>query len=63
LYRIAAEKATLGAIFHAIGEEGIPFKDIAAEVRKQLKTFIIWISPEKVGERFDWFRLVPWGIT
>lgn len=58
---MAVEKATLGSIFHAVGEEGIPFKDIAVEVQKQLKIPMIRISPKKVGENFGWFRFGAMG--
>lgn len=34
VYRLAVEKAKAGSVFHAVAEEGVPLKDIAAELGK-----------------------------
>lgn len=54
LYRLAAEKAEGGSIFHAVGEEGVPLKDIASEIGKQLNLPVVSIPPEKAEEHFGW---------
>ncbi|KAK9427983.1 hypothetical protein V1505DRAFT_378426 [Lipomyces doorenjongii] len=56
LYRLAVEKAKPGSIFHAVAEEGVPLKDIATEVGKQLNIPVVSISPETVGDHFGWFQ-------
>ncbi|KAK9243085.1 hypothetical protein V1506DRAFT_545581 [Lipomyces tetrasporus] len=56
LYRLAMEKAKPGSIFHAVAEEGVPLKDIATEVGKQLNIPVVSIPPEKVGDHFGWFQ-------
>ena len=60
LYRLAVEKGEPGSIFHAVGEEAVPLKDIATEVGKQLNLPIVSIPPEKAEEHFGWFQF---GIT
>src|SRR5579862_668138 len=36
LYRLALENGSAGAKYHAIGDEGIPFRDIAAAIGRQI---------------------------
>ncbi|KAF7162563.1 hypothetical protein CNMCM5623_007809 [Aspergillus felis] len=55
IFRLAAEKATPGSIFHAVGEEGVPTKEIAIAVGKQLDIPVVSIPPEKAEEHFGWF--------
>lgn len=57
LYRLAVEKAKPGSIFHAVAEEGVPLKDIATEVGKQLNIPVVSIPPEKAEDHFGWFQL------
>lgn len=56
LYRLAAEKAEPGSIFHAVGEEGVLVKDIATEVGKYLNIPVVSIPREKAEEHFGWFQ-------
>jgi nucleoside-diphosphate-sugar epimerase len=55
LFRLAAEKATPGSIFHAVGEEGVSTKEIAIAVGEQLGIPVVSIPPEKAEEHFGWF--------
>jgi nucleoside-diphosphate-sugar epimerase len=55
LFRLAAEKGTPGSIFHAVGEEGVPMKEIAIAVGKQLDIPAVSIPQEKAEEHFGWF--------
>lgn len=57
LYRLAVEKAKAASVFHAVGEEGVPQKDIAKEVGKQLNIPVVSIPQEKVEDHFGWFKL------
>ncbi|KAJ5625828.1 oxidoreductase [Penicillium lagena] len=56
LYRLAVEKAKPGSIFHAVAEEGVPLKDIATEVGKQLNIPVVSIPAEEVEDHFGWFH-------
>ena len=55
LYRLALEHAKAGIRFHAVGEEGIAFKNIAEAIGKQLNIPVISVPAEKAAEHFGWF--------
>jgi nucleoside-diphosphate-sugar epimerase len=52
LYRLALEKGTAGARYHAVAEEGVRLKDIAAAIGRGLNVPVISISQEQAGEHF-----------
>lgn len=52
LYRLALEKGTAGARYHAVAEEGVPFKDIAAAIGRGLNIPVISVAPEQAHEHF-----------
>lgn len=52
LYRLALEKGTAGARYHAVAEEGVPLKDIAAAIGRGLNVPVISISQEQAQEHF-----------
>ena len=55
LYRLALEKGTAGARYHAVAEEGVPLKDIATVIGRSLNLPVISISPEQAQEHFGLF--------
>lgn len=55
LYRLAMEKAVPGSIFHAVGQEGVPVKDIVTKVGEMLGVPVKSIPADKAQEHFDWF--------
>lgn len=55
LYRLALEKAARGARYHAVAEEGIPFRDIAGAIGRCLKLPIISKSQSEAAQHFTWF--------
>jgi nucleoside-diphosphate-sugar epimerase len=55
LYRLAFERGTMGANYHAVDEEAIPFKEIATAIGKRLNVPVISKSPEEAAEHFGWF--------
>ncbi|MGA2851132.1 MAG: SDR family oxidoreductase [Terracidiphilus sp.] len=57
LYRLAFEKAERGAIYHAVGEEGIRMKTIAEALGRGLKVPVISIKPEEVEAHFGWLAM------
>jgi nucleoside-diphosphate-sugar epimerase len=52
LYRLALEKGTAGARYHAVAEEGVMLKDIATAIGRGLNVPVISISPEQAQEHF-----------
>ena len=54
LFRLAIEKATAGARFHAVAEEGIAFRDIAEVIGRRLNIPVVSKSPEEAANHFGW---------
>ena len=54
LYRLALEKGSAGARYHAVAEEGVPAKDIAESIGRGLKVPTVSITAEQAGEHFGW---------
>ncbi|WP_047490254.1 SDR family oxidoreductase [Terriglobus sp. TAA 43] len=54
LYRLAFEKAEPGAIYHAVGEEGVSMKEIAEAHARGLKIPAVSIPLEQAQEHFGW---------
>ncbi len=52
LYRLALEKFTAGARYHAVAEEGVPLKEIATTIGRGLNVPVVSISPEQAHEHF-----------
>ena len=52
LYRLALEKGTAGARYHAVAEEGVPLKDIATAIGHGLNVPVTSISAEQAQEHF-----------
>ncbi len=55
LYRLALEKGTAKARYHAVAEEGVPLKDIATAIGRGLNVPVISISQEQAREHFGFF--------
>jgi nucleoside-diphosphate-sugar epimerase len=54
LYRLAIEKGSAGARYHAVGEEGLPLREIAEAIGRGLKLPVVAKSAEQAGEHFGW---------
>jgi nucleoside-diphosphate-sugar epimerase len=52
LYRLALESAPAGTRLHAVGDEGVAFKDIASVIGEQLGVPARSIAPEDAAEHF-----------
>ena len=54
LFCLALESAEKGARYHALGDEAIPFKEIAEVIGKGLNLPVKSISKEEAGQYFEW---------
>src|SRR5213595_7369 len=57
LFRLALESAPAGTRLHAIGDEGVPFRDIAAVIGRHLDLPATSISREEADAHFGGFAL------
>lgn len=55
LFRLALEKGEAGARYHAVDEEGVPFKDIAEAIGKSLGVPTVSKTGEEVSAHFAGF--------
>jgi len=52
LYRLALEKGTAGARYHAVAEDGVPLREIAEALGRGLKVPVVSRSPEEAAGHF-----------
>ena len=52
LFRLALEKGTAGARFHAVADEGVPVRDIADVIGRRLNVPLVAKSPEEAADHF-----------
>lgn len=57
LYKLAIEKAQPGARYHAVAEEGITARDIAAVLGKGLGVPVVSLTPEEAPAYFGWMAM------
>jgi nucleoside-diphosphate-sugar epimerase len=57
VYRLALERGAGGSHFHAVDEEGVPFKAIAEVIGRRLNIPVVAKSPEAAAEHFGWFAM------
>ncbi|MDX8477885.1 SDR family oxidoreductase [Mesorhizobium sp. VK24D] len=55
LYRLVLEKGRGGARYHAVAEEGVPFREIAGVIGRRLGVPVVSKSPEESAAHFGWF--------
>jgi len=57
LYRLALEKGTAGAAYHAVADEGVPMRDIAEVFGKHLNVPVRSIPQEEAPAHFGWLAM------
>ncbi len=55
LYRLILETGAASPRYHAVTEEGIPFREIAEVIGRRLHVPVVSKSPEEAAEHFGWF--------
>ena len=55
LYRLALERAAEHAVYHAVAEEGVPFREIAGVIGRRLNLPVVSLSGNDVDAHFGWF--------
>jgi nucleoside-diphosphate-sugar epimerase len=57
VYRLALEKGVAGARYHAVADEGVPFREIAEVLGRAAGVPTSSIAPEKAAEHFGWLGM------
>ena len=57
LYRLALEAAPAGSRLHAVGDEGVAFRDIAAAIGRHLGLPVASITPEDAAAHFGFLSM------
>jgi nucleoside-diphosphate-sugar epimerase len=57
LYRLALEAAPAGSRLHAVGDEGIPFREIAEAIGRRLSLPVISVTPGEAEAYFGFLSL------
>jgi nucleoside-diphosphate-sugar epimerase len=55
VFKLAMEKKTRGAYYHAVAEEGVEFRKIAEVIGQRLGVPVVSKSPEEAAVHFTWF--------
>jgi nucleoside-diphosphate-sugar epimerase len=55
VFRLALERGAAGGPFHAVAEEGIPFREIAAVIGHRLNVPVVSKSKDEAAAHFGWF--------
>ena len=55
LYRLAVERGADHAVYHAVADEGVPFREIAEVIGRRSKLPLVSLSGGDVDAHFGWF--------
>jgi nucleoside-diphosphate-sugar epimerase len=54
LYRLVLEKNAAGAVYHGVADEGVPAREIAEAICRQLNLPVVSKSREEAADHFGW---------
>jgi nucleoside-diphosphate-sugar epimerase len=54
LFRLALENGPAGSVFHGAAEEGVPLRNVAEAIGRQLDLPVVSIAREDANEHFGW---------
>jgi nucleoside-diphosphate-sugar epimerase len=57
LYRLVVERAEPGSRYHAVAEEGVPFRDITEALARGLNVPVKSLAPEEAAAHFGWLAM------
>lgn len=57
LFRFAVEKSSTGARYHGVGDEGVPFREIAGIIGRHLNLPVVSKSKEEASDHFGFLGL------
>jgi nucleoside-diphosphate-sugar epimerase len=57
LYRLVLEKSSVGARYHGVADEGVPTREIAEVIGRQLNLPVVSKSREGAADHFGWIAL------
>jgi nucleoside-diphosphate-sugar epimerase len=57
LYRLVLEKSSVGARYHGVADEGVPTREIAEVIGRQLNVPVVSKSREEEADHFGWIAL------
>jgi nucleoside-diphosphate-sugar epimerase len=55
LYRLVLEQGATGAAYHAVDEQGVPFRDIAGAIGRGLNVDVRSVDVDHAADHFGWF--------
>jgi nucleoside-diphosphate-sugar epimerase len=55
LYRLTLESGSGAPRYHAVADEGVPFREIAHVIGRRLNIPVVSKSPEEAADHFGWF--------
>ena len=61
LFRLALESAPAGSVLHAVGDEGVPIREVAEVFAAHLDVPAVSVAPEQAGEYVGWLGGF-WGL-